>query len=72
MLCGSNLRATWQGPAPCAHAPFLPTSRSASQPNFEEDFCTFLLSDVEYGGVNAHADLEQKVAREAAAKAKKV
>ena len=63
----------WQGPAPCAHAPFLPPSHSSfAQPNFEEDFCTFLLSDVEYGGVNAHADLEQKVAKEAAAKAKKV
>ena len=50
------------------------SSHSITQPNFEEDFCTFLLSDIEYGGVNAHADLEQKVAKEvaaAAAKAKK-
>jgi FkbM family methyltransferase len=25
-----------------------------TKPNFEEDFCTFLLSDIEYGGKNTH------------------
>jgi len=48
------------------HSPALP---AFAQPSFEEDFCTFLLSDVEYGGVNAHTDLEKKVAAEAAAAA---